>query len=127
MTSDQLSYFYCVDLNICDNSKNIYFQCNLVHSWGGTTNYTGDQLKLRVTFEYSTDNSTWATVPNSGENSQVYYERSTSKVIYFVTSAYDLAVDIRYTMSGSSLSDNTAYYFRAKMKDQNYFVFLLYS
>ena len=99
-----------------DNSKNIYFQCNLVHSWGGTTNYTGDQLKLRVTFEYSTDNSTWTTVPNSGENSQVYYERITSKVIYFVTSAYDLAVDIRYTMSGSSLSDNTAYYFRAKIE-----------
>ena len=99
-----------------DNSKNIYFQLNIVHSWGGTTNYIGDQLKLRVTFEYSTDNSTWTTVPNSGENSQTYYERTTDKTIYSVTSAYDIAADIRYTMSGSSLSDNTAYYFRAKIE-----------
>ncbi len=100
-----------------DSAKSIRFQCNLVHSWGTTSGYGGTNgLKLRVTFEYSTNNTTWAKVPGSGENSNDYYERSATATIYSVTSAFDLAADIRYEMTGSSLSDNTAYYFRVKIE-----------
>jgi len=100
-----------------DDSKSIRFQCNLVHSWGTTQGYGGTNgLKVRVTFEYSSDNTTWAKVPSSGENSQDYYERSATVTTYTVTSGFDIAADIRFEMTGSSLSDNTAYYFRVKIE-----------
>ena len=98
---------------VAHSTDDIYFECRLNHSWSWPRNDTGDKLKANVSFEYSTDNSTWTTVPSS--TTQV--ATATGVVAQYAT-LYSIAEDITYTMAGSSLTAGN-YYFRVKIVAQN--------
>jgi len=98
---------------VAHSTDDIYFECRLNHSWSWPRNDTGDKLNANVSFEYSTDNSTWTTVPSS--TTQV--ATATGVVAQYAT-LYSIAEDITYTMTGSALTAGN-YYFRVKIVAQN--------
>ena len=92
-----------------DDDYAINFECTLIHDWSWPTHRTGDKLKAYVSLEYSSNNSTWFTVPTSSTQTVT----ADFELLQYAT-VYKIRESVQIQVAGSALASGD-YYFRVKI------------